>query len=289
MKVLITGINGLIGKAIALTLHKQHEIIGLSKSTENKTGLVIPYFCVDIAKKNDFNLLQHIDVDIIIHSAACLDTNNFNDDVILTNCLGTKNICEFAIAKACKKVIYISSIPIIGKPIEIPVTEEHPIHPTKIYHITKYFGELFLQNTLESEILTILRIPSPIGIEMPKNKIIPVFLKKSMNHEDIILLGKGERVQNYIDVDDIGNAVFLLLQKNIHGTYNIASTTSYTNTQLAQLCIHLFTSKSKILYQGIDIEENDKWIVSTDKAKQDFGFESRISLKDSLSKIAQNL
>lgn len=49
MNILITGINGLVGRGIASVLNEFHEIIGISKSKSNNSGLSIDYHSVDIS------------------------------------------------------------------------------------------------------------------------------------------------------------------------------------------------------------------------------------------------
>jgi len=286
MNILITGINGLVGRGIASVLNEFHEIIGISKSKSNNSGLSIDYHSVDISNQKETEILNDLNFELIIHCAASLDKNPLSLNLINTNCNGIRNISKLAIEKNCK-IIYISSIPIIGKPTQIPVTETHSINPISTYHLTKYFGELFLTNVLKAENLIILRLPSPIGSELPANRILSVFIQKALKNEDINLLGKGERVQNYINVKDIGIAIEKIIDQNISGLYNIAYNRSYSNKELAELCITVLSSSSKILFKGEDPEEANKWIISSDKAIKAFNFHPTISIEHSILEIAQ--
>lgn len=287
MNILITGVNGLVGKAIAKELINGNNIIGISRSNRNKTDLNIQYFSCNIADANFLTIFKDSEIDVIIHCAASLEMNPLSEDLISSNCMGIRNIATLAIEHNCKQFIYISSIPIIGDPIQIPITEDHPIFPKTAYHITKYFGELYLNNVLDNLELTIFRLPSPIGVDLNENKIIPSFIKKCIHNEDLVLFGKGERVQNYIDVKDIALAVSLVIRKKVKGTYNIASERSHSNRELAEICIKLLSSNSKIIYEGIDLEEKNKWIISIEKAKNDFTFKPMISIEDSLLEISK--
>ena len=288
MNLLVTGVNGLVGKAIARELLAQkYNIIGISKARENKSGLPIEYCSLDISESNSFNVLKEKRIDAIIHCAASLDTDSFSEELIDTNCMGIRNVAAFALEQQCKQFIYISSSTVIGNPVQIPITEDHPVDPNIVYQLTKYFGEMYLKTTLKNINLAVFRIPSPLGIDLKENKIIPTFIKKSIKNEDITLSGSGARVQNYIDVQDIGIATHLAIQNNVAGIYNIASEKSYSNKEVAEMCIQLFNSKSNIIYVDIDLEESNKWIISVDKAKHDFNFQARISLADSMINISQ--
>ena len=95
-------------------------------------------------------------------------------------------------------------------------------------------------------------------------------------------------IQNYIDVRDIARAVRCAIEKEANGIYNIASDKSYSNKEVAELCIKLFNSCSKISYRGVDKEEDSRWIVSTEKAKKELGFKAFYSLEDTLKEIGKN-
>lgn len=286
-KVIITGVNGLIGSTIAEYLVKDYDVIGTSIEDDNLTGLDIQYVQSDITIKESLNSLpEHADV--IVHCAAIISGDNFSNQLLNANCIGVQNIASYALRSNCSQVIYFSSLPIIGKPQIVPIKEDHPINPPTVYHITKYFGELVLKKLLAERLLTIFRIPSPIGKKTAPNKIVPVFVKNAINNVDYTLLGKGGRIQNYIDVRDIARAVGCAIERNANGTYNIASEKSYTNKELAELCIRLFNSKSSIQYDGEDKEEDYQWIVSTEKAKRELGFTAKYSLVDTLREIGKN-
>ena len=286
-KVIITGVNGLIGSTIAEYLVKEYDVIGTSIEDDNLTGLDIQYVQSDITIKESLNSLpEHVDV--IVHCAAIISGDNFSNLLLNANCIGVQNIAYYALRSNCSQVIYFSSLPIIGKPQIVPIKEDHPINPPTVYHITKYFGELVLKKLLAETRLAIFRIPSPIGKKTAQNKIVPVFVKNAINNVDYTLLGNGGRIQNYIDVRDIARAVGGAIERNANGTYNIASEKSYTNKELAELCISLFNSKSSIHYDGEDKEEDYQWIVSTEKAKRELGFTAKYSLEDTLLEIVKN-
>lgn len=285
MNILITGINGLVGKGIASVLSHNHKIIGISKSHSNKTGLVIDYYSIDISKDIETEKIYKLDFDLIIHCAASLDKDPFSIELITTNCNGIRNIAKLVKEKKCK-IIYISSIPIIGDPIQIPITELHPVNPKNNYHLTKFFGEVYLNNTIDKKNLVIIRLPSPIGRDLPQNRILSVFVKRALQNEDITLLGEGKRIQNYINVIDIGDAINKIINNDIFGVYNIAHVKSFSNRELAERCISVLSSKTRIKYNGEDPEENVKWIISIEKAINDFNFYPNISMEQSIVEIA---
>lgn len=285
-KVLITGVNGFLGRAIAKHLSNKYEVIGTSLEIENNSGLQIKYIQSDITNRGSLESLP-LNIDYIVHCAAIISSDGVSNLLIDANCKGIQNIAAYALNSKCKQFIYFSSLPIIGKPKEIPITEDHPIDPPTVYHATKYFGELVLQLLLKDINLAIFRIPSPIGPNMPENKIVKVFVRNAIKGIDYTLLGEGRRIQNYIDVRDIALAVDCAFEKCANGIFNIASKSSYSNRELADKCNQLFQSSSKINFCGNDEEEDFKWIISTEKAKEKLGFEAIYTLEDTLKLIGE--
>lgn len=286
-RVLITGVNGLIGSTIAEYLMGSYEIIGTSIEDSNMTGLAFKYIKSDITDRNTFEQLPE-KVDVIVHCAAIITHDNYSNMLLNANCIGVQNIASYANGAGCERLVYFSSLPIIGKPSVIPITETHPINPPSVYHVTKFFGEQVLKLLMGEDRVVIFRIPSPVGRKTAPNKIVPVFVKNAIENVDYNLLGQGKRIQNYIDVRDIARAVELAISKSACGVFNIASEKSYSNKELAELCIKLFNSKSKINYKGIDKEEDFQWIVSTKRAHEELGFEAKYSLSDTLKEIGKN-
>ena len=129
-----------------------------------------------------------------------------------------------------------------------------------------------------------LRLPSPIGADMPSSKVFSVFVDKCLKNKPLILLGKGGRIQNYIDIYDISEAIkACLTNPDKSGVYNIASPHSYSNLELAQLCISTLNSKSKIEFSGTpDPEEENKWLIDINKAKNDLNFITSKDIKESI-------
>ncbi len=287
-KILVTGINGFIGRNIPAKLLQNHHIIGTGRQDNQRRSDLTEYIQCELG--NDAfipSILQHHNtIDTIIHCAASLTGNN---EILKANCKGIIQIAELAKKSNTKKIIFLSSIPVIGRPLYIPVTEEHPLFPQTVYHSSKIFGENIL-NTLQKDNIQIiiLRIPSPIGIGMDSSKIFSVFVSRCIKNLDINLTGEGKRIQNYIDAIDIWQAVSLCLAYNKNNIFNIAQDTSYSNLELAKLCIQETHSKSKICFTGQkDAEEDKKWIIDITKAQKELNFKPQISIQTSIKNLAQ--
>ncbi len=287
MKILITGINGFIGKQLLNSVEDRNDfaLFGVGRQ-ETCDKINIMYYQADIS---DSSALQQMVVeigscDVIIHIAAYINMDFDARETIDSNIIGTYNICNLARALSCKKIIYLSSIPIIGQPKTLPITEEHPLQPETMYHISKLSGEYMINLMSQYKISPIiLRIPSPIGIGMNRKNILPIFINQAMKHQDIVLYGKGQRRQNYIDVRDIASAIISAVKADAQGVFNIASSRNYSNFELAEECIKVVNSKSKICFNGLeDPQENYNWDISINKARNLLGFLPVYELAESI-------
>lgn len=289
MKVLVTGTSGLVGGGIARHLvDLGWEVNGLSRKPSSVEGLTHDVRA-DLTLKTSAQLVSGAmpKCSAIIHCAASLDLNLYNPEVVLTNCLGTQQMLQLAQMWSCSNFVYLSSVPVIGAPKYLPITEGHPTNPRTAYHAAKFFGEQITGLAAADGVnATILRLTSPVGVGMPPNRIVPIFIKRALQNEPIQLVGRGSRRQNYVDVRDIGQAVEKCLDGDARGTFNIAGEKSISNYDLAAVCVRLLNSSSKISFSGQpDAEEGQTWEVSIEKAAKSFGYKPCFSIEDSICAI----
>jgi UDP-glucose 4-epimerase len=287
MKVLITGATGFIGRSIADHLIEQGmEIIALDKRPVTIEGLS-KSIRTDIGEASVAERIAYEinSCDAIVHAAAAIDMSLYNSDIVLANCLGTQQLLHSAEILKARNFIYLSSVPIIGIPKQLPVNEDHSANPLTAYHASKLFGEHLVRIASSGSLSgTILRLTSPIGPGMPDNRILSVFVKKSLANMPLQLLGEGTRRQNYVDVRDIAVVVRQCLQRPFSGIFNIAGRTSISNVELAKRCIRILGSSSEIQFAGVpDPEEGVDWDVSIAKAEKLLAYNPQHDIDNSIS------
>jgi UDP-glucose 4-epimerase len=292
MRVFLTGATGQVGRAIAAFLADHgHHVAGGSRHSRPVPGLfeqVEACLGTEDALDSITKALQPCEA--IVHAAASLSHDNSDPSISLTNCLGTQQVIKLAHTWAARQLVYISSVPVIGRPIQHPITEDHPTQPATAYHASKLYGEHLMRlaevNGLRA---ASLRITSPSGPGTPDNRILSVFVRKAAAGEPLQILGKGSRRQNYVDIRDVAAAVEACLTKQASGIYNIAATDSISNYELAQTCISELGSSASIDFAGKpDPEEGTVWDVSVSKASRDLGYRPRFTIRDSIRSIAED-
>ncbi len=289
MRILISGHTGNVCRTVAeLLVEEGHEICGVSRH-----GAGNPAFSssleADIGSRHGVESILDLGrCDAILHAAAVLDGGLFTSEVTIANCLGTQNMLRIASEWKTVAFIYLSSVPVIGLPRTLPITEDHPIAPESVYHASKLFGEHLCRIAGGQGIRTlVLRLTSPIGPGMPANRILSVFIRRALRGELLELKGRGRRRQDYVDVRDVAWVIQEALKKGASGLFNIAGGRSVSNFELAERVIGALGSSSRVAFSGVPDRDDDlNWSVSIEKASRSLDYHPRHELEDSVRWIA---
>lgn len=278
----MTGASGFVGGAIVKHLRDaSHEVIGLSRRPADVEGLygLLDANIADPAASR--RIMERIEpCQAIVHAAAAIDARS--DLLVLTNCLGTQQLLAVADAWQTRGFVFVSSLPVIGRPIELPITESHPVAPRTIYHATKRFGELLVEQRGAG---AILRLTSPVGPGMPEERILASFVALALAGEPLEVRGAGTRRQDYVDVRDVAAAVEAALTRS--GCFNIGSGRAISNGELARLCVSVLGSASAVeIGIGEDPDDGVDWQVSIARAAAELGYAPSYELSASIRGVA---
>ena len=285
MDILVTGSNGFIGSHTARFLkEKGCKVTGLGRH-EKPLFDVDDYICCDLSSGESFKNLSESGkkFDAAVHLAADMRREPHNVTVVTANCGGTQRLLEYCEENGVKAFVQLSSLPVIGKPVRHPITEEHPLCPPTVYHATKAEQELLADYAYRLHGLRTcsMRISAPVGRGMNPRTIFPVFMKKALAGETLELAGKGTRKQTYIAVKDIASAIYAALNSDAHGVYNLVSYNTVSNLELAQAIVKFTNSSSQIVFSGKDDYMDDYiWDADISKLKADTGWEPAIGLEE---------
>jgi len=291
MRVFVTGVSGHVGRAITAYLAGKgcyvtglsrhfRPVLGLSEHVEASLGSesVIELICKAVQP-----------CEVIVHAAASLARDGHDSSIALTNCFGTQQIVQLGSIWGCRQLIYTSSVPVIGRPVQHPITEDHPTQPATAYHASKLYGEHLMRLAEDNGChAASLRLTSPCGPGTPENRILSVFVRRAAGGEAIRLFGRGTRKQNYVDVRDVARAVELCIAKHASGVYNLASAETISNWELARICTQELGSSAEIEHVGTpDPEDGMEWDVSISKACRDLDYWPQFTILDSIQAMAQ--
>ena len=279
MKCLITGANGVVGKNIYSLLESRSDfdVCGAGRSQADLRS----YFVLDLTDKSSvLDLFAKEDFDCVIHCAANISKDEpFN--VFQNNLTSTLNVVEACLASNVRKIFHTSGLPVIGKILELPITENHPVRPLTAYHYSKYESERVIEYFCHEKIDFInMRIPSPVGRYMPPRSMFPIFFERIKMGLDITLNGDSRRQMNYLDLRDLTNFICKASRvSGVSGVFNVAAKKPYSDRAVAEAIISRMGSKSKIVDNSNEANLiPQKWEISTEKAKVNFGYTVEYSL-----------
>jgi len=168
-------------------------------------------------------------VDVIIHCAFNSKKSiNLNQlyNYLKDNVFLTKKLTSIP----HKKFIFVSSIDVYPKNQDTHSEKELiPLNSlNNIYAITKLMSETIVKNNCNDYL--ILRCSALLGKCSRKNSLIRIIENEECN---LTLSGKSEF--NYILHSDILDFIKLAIEKNIQGTYNLASSQNITLSEVAKM------------------------------------------------------
>jgi nucleoside-diphosphate-sugar epimerase len=218
MKILMTGITGLLGSYLAREFIHIGELHGL-KRKESKPDLLggltdnIIWHEGDI---NDYQSLEEMfkDIDLVVHVAGLVsyDAKDKNR-LIEVNAEGTTNVVNVMLEKGIKKLLYISSVAALGRSPGISVVDENnkwigsPLNSH--YAISKYLGELEVWRGAQEGLQVMIFNPSlllgRISDQRSSTQIYHYVLQENRYYP----LGNV----NYLDVRDAAKMVLQIYQK----------------------------------------------------------------------------
>jgi nucleoside-diphosphate-sugar epimerase len=196
-RLLITGVNGMIGRILAGSLRRAYLVYGM----DNRGPFSGRVFKTDIADLDQvLECLRRIgEISCILHLAGQSSVEASWDAILEANIVGTRNIYEAARINGVQRVVFASSNHVTGgyeglEPrlhLEAEpemITVRHPIRPDSDYGVSKALGEALaryycLRWGIES---VCLRIGSVLPNDDPGANAR--FAKTWLSHRDLIQL-----------------------------------------------------------------------------------------------------
>ena len=146
-KILITGSNGQLGRAMNQVLKEQHSGITIINSDMGEPTAYCPIILDITNPVAVMNLIQDLKPEIIINCAAhtAVDLCESDQDrAYKINAIGPKNLAIAANAVEAK-LVQISTDYVFDGKAKAPYTEEDTTNPESVYGSTKLAGEEFVK------------------------------------------------------------------------------------------------------------------------------------------------
>lgn len=224
-RVLVTGASGLMGSYVVAELAGKADVVGYDIVAPKVPSTIAEFFQGDI---EDFDLVRQAvaGCSAVIHVAARPNIwSGEGHEIIRTNVTGTWNILQAAEEEGVERVVVTSSDSVVGytvlegamiPPEYLPIDNQHPLHPTDPYALSKVLCEQTARSFLERGKLkiTVLR---PVYVLYPEFEC--EVIARAANPKDYQGPAAGGRqpagggvMWHYVDPRDLARAFRLALE-----------------------------------------------------------------------------
>lgn len=293
LKILITGASGFIGSKLYEKCKEEGNIVyGWDCINDNNNEAKV----VNLQNVEDICVsLYDIKPDIVIHCAGSADVSKsvmFPEKDYEGNVTLTHNLLFALHTLKMDKIrfVYLSSAGVYGNPLQLPITEETPTNPLSPYALHKVMCEKMCEYFAENYgmEIRIARIFSAYG-EGLKKQIFWDMNKKLVETGKLEMFGTGNESRDYIHVDDLVNALYLIGTTTTSERYiNVANgeehTIRYVTEQFAE---RMGLEKDKILFNNV-VREGDplNWKADVTKLKS-LGYSKSIEMSSGIERYCK--
>lgn len=246
-KMVITGVNGFIGRSAKEYFERDYEIIGIDLAENycgQKNGVFsFTYYQCNMSQNPAelANIFTGSQPDVILHCAgsANVGASVVNPMADLDGNLHSLYQLLLALKSFEKrpKLIFFSSAAVYGNPKQLPVRETDALAPISPYGVHKLMCEELCRyyNRVHGYRTRAIRIFSAYGSGLRKQLLWDIY-QKYQNTGEIRLFGTGDETRDFIHVSDIMRAIELILAYDGgEEVFNVANGEEVSIRELAEL------------------------------------------------------
>ncbi len=303
--VLIAGGAGFLGSHLCDSYIKTHEVVCIDNlstgSRENIAHLEgtkgFHFVEADIVSSLPETILQK-KYAVVINMASPASPPHYQRLAVETleaGSIGTKNLLELA-KRDNARFFQASTSEVYGDPEVHPQTEEYKgsvncYGPRSMYDEAKRYAEALIyvyKNTYKVDTV-VARFFNTYGPRMDKNdgRVVSNFINQAIEGRDITIYGDGSQTRSFCYVDDLVEAIILLINSQEEGPINLGNPTEFTIKELATIVQEMIPSASKIVYAPLPGDDPTQRKPDITKAKSALGWEPKIALKTGLEKTTE--
>ena len=317
MKVLVTGGAGFIGSNLCEhLLNEGYEVVCLDNFATGHIENLLPLI---EAFPKEFKLIvgdiRNMDdcrkavegVDYVLHEAALGSVPRSIKDPATTNAVNIGGFLNMLIASrvaGVKRFVFAASSSTYGDSKSLPKVEDVIGKPLSPYAITKYVDELYADvfaRTYGIEYIG-LRYFNVFGRRQDPNgayaAVIPLFVKKFMNHESPNINGDGEYSRDFTYIDNVVqmNMLAIKAEAGSEAVNQIYNTAYGERTTLNQLVEYLKENLSELDPAIASVEPTHgpnragdipHSLACIDKARRLLGYNPQYSMRQGLKEACR--
>jgi len=301
-KVLITGVAGFLGYNLAKRLLTSGSYVlgidnfytgqkaNVERLSDDKNFTFLEY---DIRNKLPSNLGNFDEV----YNLACpASPPHYQRDPIFTletSVLGVQNVIEKCLHDNAV-LLHASTSEVYGDPVQHPQCESYwgnvnPIGLRACYDEGKRVAETLIVDyartrNLRAKFVRIFNTYGPF-MRADDGRVVSNFIVQALKGDDITIYGDGEQTRSFCFVDDLIDAMLIVMNKGQLATpYNIGNPTEFTMRELASLVLNLTNSKSFCKSLPIPSDDPKQRKPDISRINSETGWAPKISLEIGLRK-----
>ena len=301
MKIVITGVAGLLGSRLAdwILTNTKHEVIGIDDLSGGYVENIpkgVNFYKFNLTDLHALDgLFNQIKPDIVYHFAAYAAEGlspfirKFNYE---NNLIASTNLITCSIKHDIKRFVFASSMSVYGDKYEPPFSEELQQFPIDPYGVAKFSVEQDLRIAYEQHGLeyTIVRPHNFYGINQniwdKYRNVLGIWMYQILNNMQPTIFGDGEQVRAFSYVDDSLIPFWNASQKDecVGEIINLGGIKEHTINQACETLLKVTGTSLKPMYLEERHEAKHAWS-TWDKSVNLLEFKHQIDLEEGLTKM----
>ena len=164
MRILVTGANGLVGRALCSVLDQtEHQVVRAVRTSTTPWEVPVG----DLNKNTDWSEALGQDTDVVVHLAAQVpltDTaaEDQADRYTQANTLGTANLARKCAQHGVKRFVFVSTVKVLGEGKSEPYRDTDLAVPADAYSISKWDAEQALWQVAAETGMEVVMLRPPL-------------------------------------------------------------------------------------------------------------------------------
>ncbi|GGX91817.1 dTDP-glucose 4,6-dehydratase [Streptomyces hiroshimensis] len=230
--------------------------------------------------------------DAVVHFAAESHVDRSVDGAVAfvhSNVLGTQSVLDACLYTGVDNVVHVSTDEVYGSIATGTWTEESPLLPNSPYSASKAGSDLLARAYHRTHKLNvrITRCSNNYGTHQHVEKLIPQFVTRLLQGQQVPLYGEGTNIREWLHVDDHCRAIQLVLTAGRAGeTYNIGGATALTNREMTERLLDLTGHDWSQVQHVPDRKGHDfRYAINDDKIRAELGYAPHWTLDEGLKRV----
>jgi UDP-glucose 4-epimerase len=299
--VLVTGGAGFIGSHVADALidrgHRVTVLDDLSGGYRENVPAAATFIrgsVTDAPLVDDLFASQPFDYVFHLAAYAAEGLSHFIKRFNYTNnVIGSVNLINASVNTGVKGFVFTSSIAVYGTSLELPMTEETPVHPEDSYGIAKLAVEQELAVSQRMFGLDFM-VFRPHNVYGPRQNIadryrnvVGIFMNQILQNRAMSIFGNGAQTRAFTCIDDVAPVIADAIQHPgaWNQVYNVGADTAVSLNALAVAVAGAMGVEPVIEYLPARTEVTHAYS-SHEKVRAMFGIGAQTTLEDGLRDMA---